>query len=428
VRRNSKSVSIGPDATPLKFALVTTGGTIAGLKTGASHYQSAELKGQALADRLGLTGLGESGVVSGMGFGSLSEVGSDVQSLISWEVHSPYAIGSQNLTWSEMFTLRELLIQLNADDSVHGVLVTHGTDTMEDMLFFLSLTLPELRKPIVFTGSILTSDSPNSDAQSNVADSVRLLLATAVNAEGIASSSNLVKLKNESALFGLVMNGKFTPASEVQKRSTSGVDAFDNLGNYSATYNINDLVTYLIEGGEFPNLTHLTSPSSRSSDAKLTLPTYTVAQFIEHLQRFTLEVVYCTPNMLEGSIRSRVESSSLNGSSLSTNNTRITLIIAAPGNGNIPSRFIPELRELMRQGVRVVRASRISQSPLRKGGELTGLEELVEQLVIASAQCTDSGSMDSNDMLGSGIYHEAHGLSLNQIVVMETCRFLISNS
>ncbi|MDH4396424.1 MAG: asparaginase domain-containing protein [Limnobacter sp.] len=418
-------MSTDPVSTHVKFALVTTGGTIAGLKTDAFHYQSAELKGQALADRLGLGG-------SGVGSDLPSDVGSDSRTDITWEVHSPYAIGSQNLTWNEMFTLRELLIQLNADATVHGVLVTHGTDTMEDMLFFLSLTLPELSKPIVFTGSMLTSDSAHSDAQNNVADSVRLLVAaSSIAARGV--DGQRVPMKDVPKLFGLVMNGKFTPASQVQKRSTSGVDAFENLSVKSATHSINNLIPYLNQGGSFSGLV---SSSQKPIDVKITLPNYTAAQLNEQLQQFTLEVVYCTPNLREGSIKARIESLSPNGSNPSSNYSHITLIIAAPGNGNIPSRFIPELKALMLQGVRVVRASRISQSQLGKGGELTGLEDFTQPLVLndshgasqGAAQSAAPESMEPNTAVGSKHYHEAHGLSLNQVVVMETCRFLMINS
>jgi L-asparaginase len=302
-----------------------------------------------------------------------------------------------------MFTLRELLIQLNADATVHGVLVTHGTDTMEDMLFFLSLTLPDLQKPIVFTGSMLTSDSPNSDAQKNVADSVRLLtVASSAAARGV--DSHLVSVKDVPKLFGLVMNGKFTSAHQVQKKCTNGVDAFD----LPASLSIDSLIK-----GQF-------TASLEVQTNKISLPALSVAQFNTKLQQFVLDLVYCTPNMQVGSISSRIKCLDANQADQVGATSHKTVIVAAPGNGNIPSRFIAELKELMSSGVRVVRASRIAHSPLRQGGELTGLETFVN----ADLMKVDS----SRSPVTFGDYHEALGLSLNQVVIMETCRFLSENS
>lgn len=416
----------------LRFALVTTGGTIAGLKTDPLHYQSGQLSGQDLASRLGL-------------LADQSSAGPEPQSLpIDWALFSPYSIGSQNLTWSEMFTLRVMLIELNSDSSIDGILVTHGTDTMEDMLFFLYLTLPNLKKPILFTGAMLTSDSHQSDAQSNVRDATRLLKVAATCSTGV---------------LGLVMNGRFTPANLVQKRSTTGVDAFDfpaspiDGGSISVdgqpTLNgsgcVNRTLDELILDLENGTL----QIPVGTGNPILSLPEMSPDQLDQRLDHCVVEVVYCTPNLRSGSILSRLglERSTLpvseDGSTdraespygaESSKLVNKTVIVAAPGNGNIPARFIPELKALMLQGVRVVRASRITQSALIGGGELTGLEPQQAEPKQIQPQ-PDYPQHFGLQLVGpihiglhhSDLYYEAQGLSLNQVVVMEVCRLLAIN-
>lgn len=427
-----------------KFALVTTGGTIAGLKTDEKHYQSAELKGQTFAAQFGLN------------HNKASDPTATLAGQVEWVVFSPYSIGSQNLSWKEMFTLREQLIELNFDASVDGVLVTHGTDTMEDMLFFLHLTMPALNKPILFTGSMLTSDSPDSDAPKNISDALAFL-------KGLASCS--------LPLLGLVMNGKYTPARHVQKRSVTGVDTFDAQESISIL-KLRDERGALLSDSE--RLDGVPSGSlevdSVSSDFlkkirfehqqslnpfKIDLSGLTAEQLYQKFERIEVELIYCTPNLKTGAIQSRFDQlqsvrsvAALNDLSAEKSNTscRCAFVIAAPGNGNVPSRFIPELQSLISQGVRVVRASRITQSALVEGGELTGLEsagqlgasplpesQLSTPQLLSPPSFTGESKQSFQIKLdsfghqysrGDGLYHESHGLSLNQIMVAETCRLL----
>lgn len=382
-----------------KFALVTTGGTIAGLKTDEKHYQSAELKGQAFAAQFGLNQ------------NKASDPTGTLTGQVEWAVYSPYSIGSQNLSMKEMLTLRELLMQLNADNTLAGVLVTHGTDTMEDMLFFLHLTMPALNKPILFTGSMYTSDSPQSDAQGNISDALQFLKAMAAS---------------DVPLLGLVMNRKYTPAWQVQKQSTHGVNAFDCEGSIpiaealdcdgAARADVRSIVENCSEHfGIQSGVQYL-------EQAKFSLPDFSAAQIYEQFEQCHVELVYCTPNLRQGSIQSRFDPSfnQLQGGSLGETRRR-TLVIAAPGNGNIPSRFVPELQVLISQGVRVVRASRIVHSSLMQGGELTGLESMSHP---QSTMDSSGGKNLNQASMADQLYCEAYGMSLNQVVVMESCRLL----
>lgn len=395
----------------LKFALVTTGGTIAGLKTDEKHYQSAELTGHAFAEQFGLNPSPD------------LECTSAKTSPVEWVVYSPYSIGSQNLSWYEMLTLRELLMELNADASIKGILVSHGTDTMEDMLFFLYLTLPALNKPILFTGSMLTFDSPGSDAPKNMSDALGFLIDTAARSQ---------------AFLGLVMNGKYTPAFQVQKRSTSGVDVFDCQNSIPIDKLLDGCGSVASPTMQFESirsdfLGKIAIGCDRNAQRfRIDLHNQTAARLYQKFEQIEVELIFCTPNLKEGSIQKRFNNLSqtsdntLNG--VSRINIKKTLVIAAPGNGNIPSRLIPELQELISQGIRVVRASRIVQSALVEGGELTGLEPFVRSNRLLQGTPGTPGTPElqaSPNPEVKDLYHEAHGLSLNQVMVLETCRLLI---
>lgn len=96
-----------------------------------------------------------------------------------------------------------------ADPAVSGVVVTHGTDTLEETAFFLSLVTPSA-KPIVVVGSMRPSTATSADGPQNLVDAVR-----------VASSDSA---RNRGAM--VVMNDTiFSPAS-VTKMDVHRVNAF----------------------------------------------------------------------------------------------------------------------------------------------------------------------------------------------------------
>jgi len=58
-----------------------------------------------------------------------------------------------------------------------GIVITHGTDTMAFTSAMLSFMLKNLNKPVVFTGSQLSIDEPNTDAKKNLVDAVKTAVA-----------------------------------------------------------------------------------------------------------------------------------------------------------------------------------------------------------------------------------------------------------
>ncbi len=87
------------------------------------------------------------------------------------EVTQFFQLNSFNLTVSEMTLLANHLQQLLADPEVDGVVVTHGTDTLEETGFLQSLFL-HTSKPVVFTGAQRAADLPSSDGLRNLQDAI----------------------------------------------------------------------------------------------------------------------------------------------------------------------------------------------------------------------------------------------------------------
>lgn len=111
--------------------------------------------------------------------------------------------GSANLTMSLIADIMDRISTCDAD----AVIVTQGTDSMEETAFLASL-LNQSNKPIVFTGAMRTPNQPGADGPANLYDAV--LTAVNHNTKGVT----------------LVMNGEVHDPWLVAKEHTSSLQAF----------------------------------------------------------------------------------------------------------------------------------------------------------------------------------------------------------
>jgi len=103
------------------------------------------------------------------------------------------------------------IASLLADPEVGGVVVTQGTDTMEETSFLADLLLPS-GKPVIFTGAQLPHDHPQTDGPRNILDSIRA-----------AASPDSIGL-------GVMVcfNGRLHAARDVTKVHTSALETFQS--------------------------------------------------------------------------------------------------------------------------------------------------------------------------------------------------------
>ena len=71
-----------------------------------------------------------------------------------------------------------------ADPDVAGVVVTHGTDTLEETAFLLSLILPPT-KPVVVVGAMRPSTAVSADGPQNMLDAIRVVTSPASSGRGV---------------------------------------------------------------------------------------------------------------------------------------------------------------------------------------------------------------------------------------------------
>jgi L-asparaginase len=172
-----------------RIAILATGGTIAG------KWDSAQ-----------------GGVVPILTGEELVELTPGLRELATIEVQQVANVDSSNIQPSLWLELADGVNRWLARDDIAGVVVTHGTDTLEETAYVLDLTT-QSTKPVVVVGAQRAPTLPDSDAPRNLLDAVR------------------VAISPEAAGMGtlVVMNGQINAARDVTKTSTTEREAFQSL-------------------------------------------------------------------------------------------------------------------------------------------------------------------------------------------------------
>lgn len=161
-----------------RVLILTTGGTIAG--------------GQAGADLVGAVP-------------QIAEV-ADVT------VEEIVRVGSSAITPAHWLALARRVNQALRDDpGLAGVVITHGTDSMEETSFFLHLTVRDAR-PVVVTGAMRGPTAVSADGPANLIAAVTVAAAPAARAHGVL----------------VVLNDEIHGARDVRKTDSNRVDAFQS--------------------------------------------------------------------------------------------------------------------------------------------------------------------------------------------------------
>ena len=181
--------------------------------------------------------IGTGGTIAGTGNGSsaLTEyrsgsIGVDdlMQAVPALEGYGPFeSIQFSNIDSSEMSPYRwvrlALLVNEVAErDDIGGIVITHGTDTMEETAYFLQLTV-HTKKPVVMTGSMRPATALSADGPVNLLQAVQVARSDNAWRQGVL----------------VVMNGYIDSAREVAKLHTTDVATFGNaqLGHMGCVQN-----------------------------------------------------------------------------------------------------------------------------------------------------------------------------------------------
>lgn len=117
-----------------------------------------------------------------------------------------------HMTPDLMFQLSKRISEFISEEKVDGIIVTHGTDTLEETAYFLDLTV-NTHKPVVVIGAMKTSTEADWDGPRNLLDAIHLI--------NNRSSEGLGVL--------VCLNGEINAASEVTKTHTEDIETFRSL-------------------------------------------------------------------------------------------------------------------------------------------------------------------------------------------------------
>ncbi|HJT95980.1 MAG TPA: asparaginase [Mycobacterium sp.] len=126
-------------------------------------------------------------------------------------VREVMAVDSSTMSLPRMATIRKAVTETLADARVEGVVVLHGTDTMEETAMFLDLFHADPR-PVVLTGAQRPADDPDPDGPHNINAAVATARRTGARDRGVL----------------VVFGGRVLPARVTRKAHTTQLDAFQH--------------------------------------------------------------------------------------------------------------------------------------------------------------------------------------------------------
>lgn len=281
--------------------ILATGGTIAG--AAASGTQAAYTSGAVTIDAM---------LAAVPGIKDLANIKGEQLS----------NVGSQDMTLDIMLKLANRINALLAQDDVDGVVVTHGTDTMEETAYFLNLVVKS-DKPVVLVGSMRPSTAVSADGPLNL-----------FNAVGVAADPNA---KGRGIL--VVMNDWIHAAHSLTKTSTTAVQTFMSplrgLVGVSS-YGKNDFYNT-------PQWKHTTGSEFDVTN-------------VTQLPRVDILYAYAdmSPDLIDASVANGARG----------------IVIAGVGNGNMNKSSLEAAGRAARKGVVVVRSSRVATGTVGRNVEV----------------------------------------------------------
>jgi L-asparaginase len=281
--------------------ILATGGTIAG--AGATGTQAAYKSGAVTIDAM---------IAAVPGIGDLATIkGEQISN-----------VGSQDMSMDIMLKLANRINELAKSNDVDGIVITHGTDTLEETAFFLNLTV-KTDKPVVMVGSMRPSTAVSADGPLNL-----------YNAVGVAADPNA---RGRGVL--VVMNDWIHAAHSLTKTSTTAIQTFMSplrglVG--VANYGKNDFYS---------------SPSWKHT----TQTEFDVSK-VSKLPR--VDIIFASADMSPDLI----DAAAANGAK--------GIVIAGVGNGNMNKASVTAAANAVQKGVVVVRSSRVATGVVGRNVEV----------------------------------------------------------
>lgn len=232
-----------------------------------------------------------------------------------------FQIASESMTNDHWLKLGKRVNELLAQNSVDGIVITHGTDTLEETAYFLNLVVKS-RKPVVLVGAMRPSTALSADGPINLYNAV--LLAGSPDAVG----------KGVMVSLGDQIHG----ARDVTKTNTSTPDAFKTTELGMLGY---------IQGSK-PYFYHV-STRKHTADSEFDISK------LDSLPQ--VDIVYGYANMNTVALDAFIAAGAKG------------IIHAGTGDGSLAGKVKPSLSEARKKGAIIVRSSRVGQGIVARNGE-----------------------------------------------------------
>jgi L-asparaginase len=288
------------------IVIVATGGTIAGAQASAKSY----------------------GYTSGtFDVKDLIKAVPNLDTLANITGEQLVNIGSQDMNDQVWLRLAKRVNQLLAQPDVDGIVITHGTDTMEETAYFLDL-VTKSNKPVVLVGSMRP--------------------ATAVSADGPGNLYNAVAVAADKAAFGrgvmVVVNDEIHTARDVVKTNTTSVETFESPNRGAAGLVHTGKINWFEASGK-----RHTTKTEFSVAGHASLP--------------RVDIIYAHANMSPDLIDAAVA----NGAK--------GIVVAGVGDGNMTEGALKACEAARAKGVVVVRSTRLVSGLVLRNNEVNDDEK-----------------------------------------------------
>jgi L-asparaginase len=296
------SGTVAVDTTSLPTVVVlATGGTIAG--AAASNVTAGYSSGQ-------------------VGVEELLKAVPEAKRLAKLRGEQVSNIGSQDMNDEVWMKLATRVNQLLAMPDVSGVVITHGTDTIEETAYFLNLVVKSA-KPVVLTASMRPSTALSADGPLNFFNAV------AVAADKEAPGHGVL----------VVINDWIHGAASITKTSTTAVQTFMSpLSGLIGTVNYGKIEWYRTPIGRN------TASSQFSVEPTTVLP--------------RVDIIMATENM-DGALINAAAAAGAKG-----------IVIAGVGNGNMTEPALKALEAQAKKGIVCVRSTRVTTGEVGRNVEV----------------------------------------------------------
>ena len=280
--------------------ILATGGTIAG--AGASAVNSATYAAAKVGVEKLIAGLPELSAIANV------------------KGEQVFQVASESLTNDNLMTLAKRVSALSKQGDVDGIVITHGTDTLEETAYFLTLTV-HTAKPIVVVGSMRPGTALSADGALNLYDAVSVAGSKDAAGKGVL----------------VTMNDNIDSGRDVSKSINIKTSAFSSQWGP---------LGMVVEGKNYwfraPVKRH-TMQSEFDIDTITALPPVEIAMGYEGVSSVAIDAI--------------------------AKSGAKALVHGGTGNGSVADRIVPNLQKARTDGAIVIRSSRVADGFVIRNAE-----------------------------------------------------------